>query len=438
MSVCLDSEYQCRVTDVSPYRCSKYAVFWGWGTFEYQHACRKQATLISTTGCGRVIPMMLSEELRTRGFIQQHTGESLADVLDGEQRTVYYGIDPSADSAHAGNFVNWILLRHLVDAGHKVIFLVGGGTGMIGDPKPDAERVLQDESVVTENVEKIKAQAERLIGTGGAVTFVNNADWLTQQPLIAFLRDVGKHFTVNELVKKDAIASRMQSEQGISYTEFAYPLLQAFDYLQLHEQYGCDLQVGGSDQWGNIVAGVELIRRKKQVAVHAITMPLVTDKATGKKFGKSEGNAVWLDAEKTTPYEFYQFWLNTSDESVIDYLKLFTFLSLEEIGAIETDFEKDRSARLAQRRLAEEVTRFVHGDSVVLETPRITVAADVLVLDTLIEANLASSKREAREFIMSGAVTLDGEKVSDPEAVVRAGVLQRGKKKMNSVVIDIR
>lgn len=387
--------------------------------------------------CGKVIPMTLSEELKARGFVQQHTGELLSEVLDGDARTIYHGIDPSADSAHAGNFVSWVLLRRLADAGHRVIFLVGGGTGMIGDPKPDAERVLQDEAVIAQNVTAIKVQVQNIVSGGNEITFVNNADWLTQQPLIAFLRDIGKHFTVNELVKKDAIASRMQSEQGISYTEFAYPLLQAFDYLQLHEQYGCDLQVGGSDQWGNIIAGVDLIRRKKQVAVHALTVPLVTDKATGKKFGKSEGNAIWLNPEKTSPYEFYQFWLNTSDESVIDYLKLFTLLSLEEIETIEQDFMKDKSARLAQRRLAEEVTRFVHGDDAALETPSLAVVAGTSVLDVLIDAKLASSKREAREFVADGAVTLDGEKVADPESPVRAGVLQRGKKKMNSVVIEI-
>ena len=381
--------------------------------------------------------MKLSEELKARGFIGQHTGENLEEVLEAGSRTVYHGIDPSADSAHVGNMAIWIFLRHLSNAGHRVIFLVGGGTGMIGDPKPDAERVLQDETVVAQNVEKIKEQAERLIGGDSGITFVNNAEWLLAQPLVGFLRDIGKHFTVNELVKKDAIASRMGSEQGISYTEFAYPLLQAFDYLKLHETHGCDLQVGGSDQWGNIVAGVDLVRRKTQDTVHAITVPLVTAKATGKKFGKSEGNAVWLDAEKTSPYEFYQFWFNTTDENVIDYLKIFTFLSLEEIVEIEKEFETDRSARSAQRRLAEEVTKFVHGEDVALETPALSVASGTTIVDALIATTLASSKREAREFIESGAVTLDGEKITDVEGRVRSGLLQRGKKKMNQVKIEV-
>jgi len=381
--------------------------------------------------------MTLSEELKERGFVGQHTGEHLGDVLEGVPRTVYHGIDPSADSAHAGNMVVWILLRHLANAGHKIIFLVGGGTGMIGDPKPDAERTLQDEGTISLNVGKIKSQAQRLIGGDSEITFVNNADWLLKQPLVSFLRDIGKHFTVNELIKKDAIASRMKSEQGISYTEFAYPLLQAFDYLQLHETYGCDVQVGGSDQWANIIAGVDLIRRKKQEVVHAVTVPLVIDKVTGKKFGKSEGNAVWLDAEKTSPYEFYQFWFNTSDENVIDYLKLFTFLSLEEVASIEKEFEKDKSARFAQKRLAEEVTKFVHGSDAILDTPVSTVQKGTKIVDVLVEAGLASSKREAREFIESGAVTIDGEKITDVDILVHAGLLQRGKKKMNQVQIEI-
>lgn len=411
--------------------------------------------------------MKLSEALTARGFIHQHTGADLGEILDGEKRTIYHGIDPSADSAHAGNMVIWMLLRHLSDAGHKIIFLVGGGTGMIGDPKPDAERTLQDESTVSVNVEKIKEQAQRLIGGSSAVTFVNNADWLLAQPLVGFLRDIGKHFTVNELAKKDAIAARMKSEQGISYTEFAYPILQAFDYLQLNETYGCDLQIGGSDQWGNIVAGVDLIRRKKQQTVHAITVPLVTDKSTGKKFGKSEGNAIWLDATKTTSYQFYQFWLNTSDENVIEYLKLFTFLSLEEIDAVAAEMERDPAARVAQKRLAEEVTRFVHGaeaaasvekaSSILFEgatldaaaitllrthVPRTDVVEGDAVVSVLVTSGLASSNREARTFIESGAVTLGDEKVIDPAATLGSAhftdgiaLLRRGKKQV--CVLDL-
>ena len=406
--------------------------------------------------------MKLSEELKARGFISQHTGESLAEVLDGDKRTVYHGIDPSADSAHAGNMVMWMLLRHLTNNGHKVIFLVGGGTGMIGDPKPDSERVLQSTEKVEENVQKIKSQAERLIGGQAGIEFVNNADWLCQVGLIDFLRDIGKHFTVNELVKKEAISSRMESEQGISYTEFAYPLLQGFDYLTLYRDKGCTLQVGGSDQWGNIIAGVDLVRRKEQQTVHALTTPLVVDKATGKKFGKSEGNAVWLDAEKTSPYQFYQFWLNVSDESVIDYLKLFTFLSLDEIAVIEAEFTANPGSRQAQRKLAAEVTKFVHKEdvtesvikasealfgtvefadlseaelSMVKENaPAFKVANKITLVDALVESKLAASKREARTFITEGAVQINNNKIEDTDSVLDSSslgqdvLLKRGKK----------
>ncbi|MEZ4200474.1 MAG: tyrosine--tRNA ligase [Candidatus Paceibacterota bacterium] len=406
--------------------------------------------------------MTLSEELRARGFIHQCSSESLELVLDNETRTVYHGIDPTADSAHAGNFVNWVLLRHLVNHGHKVIFLVGGGTGRIGDPKPDAERELVSTEVIDERVTKLKAQAKHLLGTT-EVVFVNNQDWLGSLNLIDFLRDIGKHFTVNELIKKDAIANRLSSEVGLSYTEFAYPLLQAFDYLQLYRQHNCTLQVGGSDQWGNIVAGVDLVRRLEQTEVFALTQPLVTDKATGKKFGKSEGNAVWLDAEKTSPYTFYQFWLNTSDDSVIEYLKRFTFISLAEIAEIEKAFLENPGSRSAQKHLAEAVTTFVHGETVaksviaaseilfgernitelsadsvtvLLENaPTHDIAGGESIIDVLVASGLATSKREARTFIESGAVTLDDKKITDTEAALTSDVLanphtllRRGKK----------
>jgi tyrosyl-tRNA synthetase len=408
-----------------------------------------------------IIRMKLSEVLHTRGFIHQHTGESLSEVLDGEKRTIYHGIDPSADSAHAGNMVIWILLRHLAEAGHQIIFLVGGGTGMIGDPKPDSERVLQDVSITDGNVEKIQAQAQRLIGRDNTtIKFVNNKDWLGEIGLLTFLRDIGKHFTVNELIKKDAIATRLKSDTGISYTEFAYPLLQGYDYLVLNRAHGCDVQVGGSDQWGNIVAGVDLVRRKEQKIVHAITVPLVVDKATGKKFGKSEGNAVWLDATKTTPYSFYQFWLNTSDANVIDYLKLFTFLSLEEIADLENAVITTPEGRSAQKQLALAVTEFVHGQEtahlvarvtevlftgkietlseaekevMLLNAPVFQTVTTQSVIEILVASGLATSNREARTFIESGAVTLGGIKIDAIEAIIdlTAGdmiPLKRGKK----------
>jgi len=405
--------------------------------------------------------MKLSEELQARGFINQASFENLSVIFDEEKRVVYHGIDPSADSAHAGNFVIWMLLKHLVKAGHQLVFLVGGGTGMIGDPKPDAERVLNERSVVDKNVSKIKQQAKTFFGEEN-VTFVDNYDWLGEIKLIDFLRDIGKHFTVNELVKKDAISRRMNSEVGISYTEFAYPLLQAYDYLKLFKEKNCTLQVGGSDQWGNIISGVDLVRRVEHSTVYAVTVPLIIDKATGKKFGKSEGNAVWLDVEKTTPYAFYQFWLNVSDESVIDYLKLFTLLPLAEISLLEKDLESNPGARMAQRALAQEVTTLVHGGEVVKKIIRATeclfgdikiselsneeivllkenaplteIEDGTLLVDSLVLSGLSSSKREARTFVESGAVAVGGVKVVDLEYQINKNTdgelvhLRRGKK----------
>lgn len=413
--------------------------------------------------------MKVSEELQARGFINQISAPSLGEIVDDAKRTIYHGIDPTADSAHAGNFVIWILLRHLANAGHKIIFLVGGGTGMIGDPKPDVERTLAEREVVAARVEKLKAQAQRLLG-GQEIQFVNNYDWLHTLDLITFLRDIGKHFTVNELIKKEAIANRLSSESGISYTEFAYPLLQAFDYLTLHREYGCDVQVGGSDQWGNILAGVDLVRRVEQKNVYALTVPLIVDKATGKKFGKSEGNAVWLDAEKTTPYAFYQFWFNASDESVIDYLKLFTFLSLDEIAQIEREFVGNPGSRSAQKRLAYEVTAFVHGveeakavqhvseslfgevslndlsasemEMLKQNAPMTAVAQGTPLLDVLVEAGLASSKREARTFIEGGAISINGEKIEDAACVLTSEMfgpvllIKRGKKQLSLIALQ--
>ena len=406
-------------------------------------------------------PRSLSEELEKRGFIHQTSAASLAEVLDEGPRTIYHGVDPTADSIHAGNFAVWMLLRHLKDAGHEIILLVGGGTGMIGDPKPDAERVLSSEEEVAARVKKLQAQVEKFMGD--KVTLVNNHDWLGEIKLITFLRDIGKHFTVNELIKKDAIATRLASDNGISYTEFAYPLLQGYDFLELYRRHGCTVQVGGSDQWGNLIAGVELIRRKEQAAVDIITIPLIIDKATGKKFGKSEGNAVWLDPEKTSPFTFYQFWFNVSDENVIDYLKIFTFLSLEEITAIEHDMKTDPSTRLAQKRLAELITGIVHGEEkaklaanvsdiifgtrslgamtdnekkVLLENaPTATVVPGDSFVDVLVATGLAASKREARTYIESGAIAINSTKIMDINAVVSDGqfvfgvaILRRGKK----------
>jgi len=412
--------------------------------------------------------MKLSAELTARGFIHQHTGHSLADILDDTKRIVYLGIDPTANSAHVGHLTLWVLLRHLKQAGHTVVFLLGGGTGLIGDPKPDAERVLQNKTTINKNTVAISAQAQTIVGGGDdTVVFANNTDWLSPVLLIDFLRDIGKHFTVNELIKKETIAARLKTDTGLSYTEFAYPLLQAYDYLTLNQRYGCDLQIGGSDQWGNIVAGVDLVRRQTQNQVHALTTPLVVDKNTGKKFGKSESNAVWLDPQKTSPYHFYQFWFNVSDENVINYLKLFTFISLADIATLEKEHAINPGARQAQKQLAAAVTTLVHGEKIteqvvavsdtlfgekritdlnqeavlLLKTvaPHVGVPTNTLLVDVLVKAKLAVSKREARTFIESGAVTLDSKKVSDVETVLPntpQQLLRRGKKHHTVITIE--
>lgn len=408
--------------------------------------------------------MTLSEILSARGFVHQHSAAHLSDITDGAPRTIYLGVDPTADSIHAGNLAGYMLLRHLKDAGHSVVLLIGGGTGMIGDPKPDVERPLTPPEVIAERVVKLKAQAQQLLG--GEVTFINNYEWLGALNLIDFLRDTGKHFTVNALMKKDAISERLKSEEGISYTEFAYPLLQAYDFWHLYKTKNCTVQIGGSDQWGNIVAGVELIRRKEAAEAHALTLPLVTDPSTGKKFGKSEGNAVWLDPQKTTPFQFYQFWLNASDEGVGKYLRLFTLLSLDDIARIETEHAENPGKRVAQGKLAYAVTEMVHGrmnanaaqrvseilfgglslaevtpierDMLSATAPKHHTSQSASLIDELVASGLAQSKREAREFIESGAVTINSAKVSDVNTTLSAehfvgglALVKRGKKNVS-------
>ena len=409
--------------------------------------------------------MSLSSELRERGFINQFSSETLEEMLDGEPRTVYLGVDPSSDSMTVGNLVAVMLLRKLAKAGHTVIFLAGGGTGMIGDPKPNVERPLLPRETIVSNVESIRAQAEKILQVPNLV-MADNYDWLGKLGYIEFLRDIGKHFTANSLVKKDAIAARMESEDGITYTEFSYPLLQAYDYLHLYRAHGCNLQIGGSDQWGNIIAGVDLIRRKEGGSAYALTIPLLIDKATGKKFGKSEGNAVWLDANKTSPFAYYQFWFNASDEAVLDYLKIFTDLSLNEIAEIGKAHAENPGERMAQRSLAYAATEIVHGAKAaqlaedaskilfgegdvstvtdvaafIRDVPSTLVTAGEPLIDILINAQLAQSKREARQFIESGAVSLNNaERISDVHYALKnedffsngLALLKRGKQKVS-------
>ncbi len=405
--------------------------------------------------------MKLSEELLKRGFIYQYSTEDLGEILDGAPRVVYLGIDPTAEAIHVGNLVPYMLLNHLLKAGHKVILLIGGGTALIGDPSGrDAERELATTDVVSARAKKMEENIKKL--TVGDIQFVNNYDWLSKLSAVEFLRDVGKHFTVNSLIKKDAISARLNSENGISYTEFSYALLQSYDFFHLHTNFGVDLQIGGSDQWGNITGGIDYVRRTTGDAVYGLTMQLVVDKATGKKFGKSMGNAVWLDANLTSPYELYQFWFNTADDSVIDYLRLFTFLSLEVIEEIEKAHGEAPEKRIAQLRLADEVVMFVHGKEAsdaakkvtevlfgkaVLGTltdielevmtkhaPKSQVKEGTSLVDVLIETGLAASKREARTFIVSKAVSINEAVIEDAEAVVtekdygKLAIIRKGKK----------
>ena len=387
----------------------------------------------------------LSDTLRERGYVYQYSCEVLEEITDplsGQKRTVYLGIDPSADSFHVGHLQAMLVLRRFLDAGHKVILLVGGGTGMIGDPSGKSEeRNLLDDATVTHNTAALRVQAEYLFG-GLDFQIVNNADWLGKLDLIGFLRDIGKHFSVNAMLQRDSVKNRLENqEEGISYTEFSYMLLQSYDFLHLHQEYGCDLQIGASDQWGNMVSGIDLIRRKTGDTAYALSCPLLINKSTGKKFGKSEGGAVWLDAAKTTPFEFYQFWFNAEDDSVEEYLLKMTMLPKADIDAVISEHVADPSRRTAQRKLAFEVTKLVHGEEIARGcemTPEILYAKDVAditeadanilravkapmlktavgdtIVDVLVSSLIASSKREARQFIEDGAISLNGTRMTD-------------------------
>ncbi|MFC0213189.1 tyrosine--tRNA ligase [Paenibacillus chartarius] len=410
--------------------------------------------------------MSILQELEFRGLIKQTTDrEELEKKLSEGRVTLYAGFDPTADSLHVGHLLPILCLRHFQLAGHRPIALVGGGTGLIGDPSGKAnERTLNSPETVAGWTESLRKQLSRFLsfdsGDNGAM-MANNYDWLSKLDVIGFLRDVGKNFTVNYMLAKDSVDSRI--EKGISFTEFSYMILQAYDFLQLNETHGCTLQVGGSDQWGNITAGLELIGKTSGARAFGLTMPLVT-KSDGQKFGKSEGGAVWLDPAKTTPYQFYQFWINTDDNDVVKFLKYFTFLERSEIERLEQEVRTAPEKREAQRVLAREVTALVHGQAALESAMNITKAlfdgsvgeltaaeieeafkdepstelADepIALVDLLITAKAASSKREAREFIEKGAVAVNGNKMTELDAVLRAEdriegkylVLRRGKK----------
>ena len=412
--------------------------------------------------------MNIFEELKERGLVFQTTDEeALVKALTEGQVSYYTGYDPTADSLHLGHLVAILTSRRLQLAGHKPYALVGGATGLIGDPSfKDVERSLQTKETVDSWVVKIQNQLSRFLdfdnGDNKAV-MVNNYDWFGQISFIDFLRDVGKYFTVNAMISKESVKKRI--ETGISYTEFAYQIMQGYDFYELNDKYNVTLQIGGSDQWGNMTAGTELLRRKADKTGHVMTVPLITD-STGKKFGKSEGNAVWLDADKTSPYEMYQFWLNVMDDDAVRFLKIFTFLSLEEIADIEKEFNAARHERLAQKILAREMVTLVHGEEAYKEALNITeqlfvgniknlsakelkqglnnvpnyaVQADdnLNIVEILVAAKISPSKRQAREDVQNGAIYLNGERIQDLNYTLsetdkiddELTVIRRGKKK---------
>ncbi|HHW5440664.1 TPA: tyrosine--tRNA ligase [Staphylococcus aureus] len=410
---------------------------------------------------------VLIEDLNWRGLIYQQTDEQgIEDLVNKEQVTLYCGADPTADSLHIGHLLPFLTLRRFQEHGHRPIVLIGGGTGMIGDPSGKSEeRVLQTEEQVDKNIEGISKQMHNIFefGTDHGAVLVNNRDWLGQISLISFLRDYGKHVGVNYMLGKDSIQSRL--EHGISYTEFTYTILQAIDFGHLNRELNCKIQVGGSDQWGNITSGIELMRRMYgQTDAYGLTIPLVT-KSDGKKFGKSESGAVWLDAEKTSPYEFYQFWINQSDEDVIKFLKYFTFLGKEEIDRLEQSKNEAPHLREAQKTLAEEVTKFIHGEDALndairisqalfsgdlkslsakelkdgfKDVPQVTLSNDTTnIVEVLIETGISPSKRQAREDVNNGAIYINGERQQDvnyalaPEDKIDGEftIIRRGKKK---------
>lgn len=413
------------------------------------------------------------EEIQWRGLVHVSTdaGE-LKELLAGESITYYCGFDPTAPSLHLGNLVQLLLMRRLQLAGHRPLGLVGGSTGLIGDPRPTAERTLNTKDTVLEWVGYLQAQVSRFLSRDGenAMTLVNNLDWTAPLSAIDFLREIGKHYRVGTMLKKDAVAARLNSDAGISYTEFSYQILQGLDYLELHRQYGCVLQTGGSDQWGNLTSGTDLIRRTEGTSVHAIGTPLITN-SDGTKFGKSEGNAVWLDSTLTSPYAFYQFWLNTDDADVIARLKIFTFLERAEIERLEAAVATEPFRREAQRTLAFEVTKLVHGeeatgnaiaatealfgqgdltalDAVTLEAalrelPNTTTAPDAGIAQLLVDTGLCGSLSEARRAIGQGGVSVNNIKITDDAAtisgfVLDAGVavLRRGKKTLAGIFVE--
>lgn len=403
--------------------------------------------------------MELFEELKWRGLVDNVTSEEVEDVINNGEVTFYIGTDPTADSLHIGHYSSLLMAKRLEKNGHHPIMLVGGATGFIGDPKATGERSMLTPEVLKSNYDALHAQISKLWG----FDMVNNLDWTKDITIIDFLRDYGKLFNVNYMLNKETVKKRLDS--GISYTEFSYMILQSLDFLNLYQTKGCTMQIGGQDQWGNITSGLELIRKKcgADVKCYGLTMPLIT-KADGTKFGKSETGTVWLDPKKTSPYELYQFLFNTDDSKVIEYLKKLTFLTKEEIDALEVSLKEDAGRREAQKKLAEEVVRDLHGEEGLESALKITNAlfrgqlndldeqqrldavknmdkvdqeAGKTLIDVLVEAKIASSRREAREWIKGNSISLNGVKVNDETLVIDSTqayvsnyvIIRRGKKR---------
>jgi len=403
--------------------------------------------------------MTLFEELEWRGLVKDLAGDDIKDKLDNDKLTFYWGTDPTADSLHLGHYSSLVTAKRLAKAGHHPILLVGGATGLIGDPRPTAEREIISKEAVDKNVEGLKKQVKEIVGND--VEVVNNYDWMKEFSFLDFLRDVGKYINVNYMLDKDIIRRRL--ETGITFAEFSYMLLQGYDYLHLFREKGVTLQAAGSDQWGNITTGIDLIRKMEGKQVYGFTMPLILD-STGKKFGKSEGNALWLDETKTSSYDLYQYLINTEDVKVLEYLKVFTFLTKEEIEEVMEKHNAQPELRIAQKELAKQIIIDLHGEESFNRAVNISeslfsgdiknftskeieeafkgitpfeINNDLNIVDFLVEAGVCSSKREAREFMGNGSITLNGEKVTDLEFIITKGicidskylVVRRGKKK---------
>lgn len=413
--------------------------------------------------------MTLSEELEWRGFINQTTFDDIKE-LDAKQWTFYHGFDASAPSQTVGNLAALMFDKVFMRHGHKAILLAGGATSLIGDPGgKDSERVLQDEHTIAQNVANAEEQIKRVL-SGFDFTLVNNLDWTRGMKVLDFLRDIGKHFSMTPLVQRDYIAKRLgEGGSGISYTEFSYTLLQGMDFLHLYDTMGATLQLGGADQWGNCLSGVDLIRRARGIEAHVITLPLVINKATGKKFGKSEDGAVWLEAERTSVYKFYQFWLNIDDEGVEGYLKVFTELDKPQIDQVMQDFNQNHASRIAQKTLAFEVTKIVHGEeqahkqvriadavaeqslgslsdaeyaTLREEMPLVAASGGQAIAELLVSAGLAGSRTEARRLIADNAVSINGTKSQkehiDPGDFQNGRLLiRRGKAFKDSALVEL-